>query len=802
LTFILVVNLSVGLYGLHLYRHAAEREKEVLETTSRIVSLVLSAQVHFKKQVQEWKDVLLRGQDDALYAKYLGQFEAEEQSTRDAMQRLLPMLADSPEAQALAQRFLDAHVRLGSEYRTALELYDPASPNPQLVVDRTVRGIDRQPTDLLDQVVDIVRGLKGSKLRDIGGEARAVERRIAFFVIALMTGAVLLMLWLLDRTVAQPIATATAVARRIRAGDLASPIRPTGSDEAAQMLSALEAMQTSLRDSRDGLRRSEAKTRLLLESSGEGIYGVDTEGRCTFCNPAAARMLGYASTDALIGAEMHSRMHHSHADGSPLTREHCAASRTYIDGTPAHVDDEVFWRADGTSLPVEYYSHPVLMDGALVGAVVNFSDVSERKQSEAALVAAHDALSKERALLAERVRERTAELDLANAELERIAQAKDEFLAAMSHELRTPLTSILGLAETLGEGVLGSLTDAQKKAARTICTSGTHLLALINDILDVAKIAAGQMSLAMDQIPVHQLWDAGLRLVRQSAEQKNLRVSAQIDPSVRLIQGDSRRLKQILVNLLSNAVKFTPEGGAIGLEVVGDRERREVKISVWDTGIGIAPEQQEHLFKPFLQFESGLTRDHQGSGLGLALVHGMVESHGGSIRVHSVVGRGSRFEVVLPWDPAQTADVRPQESEETAQDNALRPFVSGRARILLAENDEDSRQMFSDYLSRKGFDVVTACDGADALVKGLAQRPDLILMDVHMPEMDGLEATRRLRAEPGLRRVPIIALTALAMPGDRQRCLDAGMDDYLSKPLGMQELHRTLLGWLRRRSAA
>jgi signal transduction histidine kinase/CheY-like chemotaxis protein len=495
-------------------------------------------------------------------------------------------------------------------------------------------------------------------------------------------------------------------------------------------------------------------------------------------------------------------MHHSYPDGSPYPSEHCKAAETYRNGQPAHVDDEVFWRADGSSIPVEYRSHPIYRNGRLAGAVVNFSDISQRKRAEAELRAAHDALAEERARLAERVAERTAELDLANAELARIARAKDEFLAAMSHELRTPLTSILGLSETLEDGLLGKLSDRQAKAAHTIHDNGAHLLALINDILDLAKVESGKMEMSWDQVPAEQLWDASLRMFRQSAERKGLSITTQIDPSVHVLRGDSRRLKQMLVNLLGNAVKFTPAGGDIGLDVTGSREQRRVRISVWDTGIGIPAEQRDRLFKPFVQLDSGLSRQHDGSGLGLALVHAMVELHGGEITVESELGRGSRFDVTLPWNPDAQETVPATQSPATPQDEDNHQDGVQQPRLLLAEDNEDNREMLAGYLRSKGYQVLIARNGIEALSVARQAPPSMILMDIQMPEMDGLEATRQLRADPALRNTPIVALTALAMPGDRERCLDAGMDDYLSKPVGLKELLRTITVWLKRAKAA
>jgi CheY-like chemotaxis protein len=308
------------------------------------------------------------------------------------------------------------------------------------------------------------------------------------------------------------------------------------------------------------------------------------------------------------------------------------------------------------------------------------------------------------------------------------------------------------------------------------------------------------MTLHWDQVPTNQLWDACLRLIRPAAIAKGLRLETRLDPAVQLMHGDGRRFKQMLINLLGNAVKFTPEGGGIGLDVQGDPDQGQVRIRVWDTGVGIPPDQLDRLFKPFVQIDSRLSRQYGGTGLGLALAYGMAQLHGGTIEVSSAVGEGSRFDLLLPWNPhAQGAGA--VHAEEAAQEEAAGIATAPSlepARVLLAEDNADNLEMVSNYLRLRGCEVHAARNGLEAIAAARACLPDIILMDVQMPEMDGLEATRRLRTDPTLRLTPIIALTALAMPGDRERCLDAGMDDYLSKPLGLKELHKNLMSWIKR----
>jgi signal transduction histidine kinase/CheY-like chemotaxis protein len=424
----------------------------------------------------------------------------------------------------------------------------------------------------------------------------------------------------------------------------------------------------------------------------------------------------------------------------------------------------------------------------------------EHKQVEKALI-------DERALLARRVDERTADLSAANAELARAAMLKDEFLSSMSHELRTPLNGVLGLSEALQEEVYGPLNDQQRRSLYSIEESGRHLLELINDILDLAKIGAGKLELALEPASIATICQASLRLIKQLAHTKRLSVDLTLDPTVTLVHVDARRMKQILVNLLSNAVKFTPEGGSIGLEVAGDAARQAVDLTVWDTGIGIAQEQMAQLFQPFVQLDSRLARQYEGTGLGLALVYRMVEMHGGSVAVTSEVGRGSRFTVALPWHTANAdaqarAPMEPDVIVPAPRATGMSTRIIPPPVVLLAEDNEATSTMIADYLGTRGYQVAVARNGTEALERAHDAYPALILMDIQMPGMDGLEAMRRIRATPTLAAIPMIALTALAMPGDRERCLAAGANDYLSKPVSLKGLVAAIDAYVHRAAAS
>jgi PAS domain S-box-containing protein len=407
-------------------------------------------------------------------------------------------------------------------------------------------------------------------------------------------------------------------------------------------------------------------------------------------------------------------------------------------------------------------------------------DITERKQMEVTLAT-------ERNQLAKRVEERTAELIKANSNLARALRVKDEFLANMSHELRTPLNAILGLSESLAEQIAGPLNDKQQKYITTIGESGHHLLSLINDILDLAKIEAGQITLDITRVDVNAVCQASLRMVKQLAQKKNQDITLEIDSDVGLMWADERRLKQMIVNLLSNAVKFTPQNGTIGLDIRGYRDENIVELSVWDNGIGISDDDLSHLFQPFVQLDSGLARESTGTGLGLALVSQMARLHGGGISVRSEPGKGSRFTVTLPWEPA-VAETSIQRLHNTGKLSLPESHSKNKRNILLVEDTIEVTMMLKDYLETAGYNVTIAEDGIEGIEKAKLIHPDLILMDVQMPRMDGIETTKRLRDDPAFRYVPIIALTAQAMPIDRERCLEAGMNEYISKPVNLRAL--------------
>lgn len=383
--------------------------------------------------------------------------------------------------------------------------------------------------------------------------------------------------------------------------------------------------------------------------------------------------------------------------------------------------------------------------------------------------------------------QRIAELEAADRDLENASRIKDDLLSTIGHELRTPLNAMLSLVHILQEQLDGVLTERQRESFRVIEASGQHLLELINEILDLSKLQAGKMRLKIESVEVEPLCAEVIDLVRQLAEQKRLQISVQRDERVGAIQADRLRVKQILVNLLSNAVKFTPEGGSVGVEILGAPEREQVQFVVWDTGVGIAEEDMPLLFKPFVQIDNELSQQNVGSGLGLALSQRLARQHGGDILVESKPGVGSRFTLELPWKPSDVSAVAVA-AEKQAAVQASAP--QRRRLVLLAEDNEANVYALSEYLSMYGVPVVVARTGPEALDLTIRERPGLVLMDINLPRLDGLEVIRRLRAVDQFVDLPIAVITALS--GDNERLRQSGANHFLNKPIDLAELDRLL----------
>jgi PAS domain S-box-containing protein len=503
----------------------------------------------------------------------------------------------------------------------------------------------------------------------------------------------------------------------------------------------------------------------LLDQVKGSIVSTDLKGLITSCNKGAEELFGYSAAEVL---GKHISLFHPEDWHEYLFREIVAPlqqrGQNEAEAKMLRKSGEIF---DGyVTLSLERD-----LSDTVVGMIGYCHDISERKRAEAQL------------------RHTNEQLFLTNIELSRVTRLKDEFLANMSHELRTPLNAILGISEGLLAEVNGALSHEQRELIATIEHSGRHLLELINDILDLAKMESGKFELAFSIVSIQGLCESSLPFVKQMALKKSIQLSVSVPENIGCISADLRRIRQVLINLLSNAVKFTPNGGQVSLIACPDPDHQRIGLRVIDTGIGIAPEDRGKLFQSFVQIDSSLTRQYAGTGLGLSLVKHITELHGGTVTVESEVGKGSCFTVWLPWIPTLPSpdhptpvDANPSASVSSVSPESVSPLV------LLAEDDKVNVKTFSNYLRRRGYRLVVASNGLEAIAIAKSQRPDVILMDIQMPHMDGLEAMRLIRAEPELIPVPIIALTALAMPGDRDRCLDAGANEYLTKPVRLRQL--------------
>ena len=412
----------------------------------------------------------------------------------------------------------------------------------------------------------------------------------------------------------------------------------------------------------------------------------------------------------------------------------------------------------------------------------------------------HDEIRQHRELLEERIRQRTEDLEKAMRTALASSQAKSEFLANMSHELRTPMNGLLGMLDVVLDS---KLEEEQKEQLEIAQRSAYSLLALLNDILDLSKIEAGKMMI--ESIPYHPrtVLEDCVKSFQARASQKGIALHFEMDPVVpREVLGDPLRVRQIAANLLSNAVKFTDSGwvnlrlsakhaGAGYSDHAPSAGVWEMNIEVSDTGPGIEAHKLSSIFDKFTQADGSITRKYGGTGLGLAIIKQLVEMQGGRVHVESKVGKGSKFTVILPYQPVESTPV----ASPAARPAILRTAdTSGQVRLLLVEDNLVNQRVVMASLRKKGYRIDVASNGREALAKLDTGGPgyDLVLMDVQMPVMDGLETTRMIRRNSRWDRLPVIAMTAHAMNGDKERCLQAGMDAYISKPIQPAHLIATI----------
>lgn len=504
------------------------------------------------------------------------------------------------------------------------------------------------------------------------------------------------------------------------------------------------------------LMQTEARSSHILQSSADGLYGIDRDGVITFINPAACAILGYTA-EQLIGCKAHALLHHSRPDGLPYPAAECPSYNALRLGQNVRVDDEVYWHADGHPVPVMYATHPMLQDGEIVGAVTSFVDVSIQRAA---------ALAREQALVA----------------AENLARVRSEFLANMSHEIRTPLNGVLGFAQ-IGYRNVQNVEKARDAFAK-IELSGNRLLGVINDILDFSKIEAGKLRIEQTEVVIAEIVEHSLDLLRDRAEAKQLDLQVELAPDLpRTCLSDPLRMGQVLLNVLSNAVKFTAAGHVrLSLSL----ENGWLLFKVADTGIGMDATQLAALFNPFQQADASASRKFGGTGLGLAISKRILELMNGDIQVSSTPGVGTNIEFRFPYLKPEVNDIQ----ADTGYGNSpvAQRSLAGIS-ILVAEDEIINQQVLQEALEEAGARVVMVSNGQEAVDQVLGDGRaacDVVLMDLQMPEMDGYQAARRISA--AFPELPIIAQTAHAFDEEREKCLAAGMVDHVAKPVDIDTL--------------
>ena len=516
--------------------------------------------------------------------------------------------------------------------------------------------------------------------------------------------------------------------------------------------------------------------RQLLDASGEGIYGLDAHGVISFVNRRGSEMLGYAAEE-LIGKELHALTHHSRPDGSPYPAAECPIHRAAVEGVPCEVSDEVMWGKDGRDMQVEYVASPVVEQGRLTGAVVNFRDITARKHAEFELIVARDAA-------------------------ESASRAKSDFLARMSHELRTPLNSIIGFANVLRKNRSTTMTDDQLSWCNRIATNGLHLLGLINDILDLSKIEAGRMTLELSDVKLDALVRDTVAELEGQTRDRPVLMRTTVPEGLEPLRSDAARMKQVLINLIGNALKFT-EKGEVNIVVESDASGRPTLVSVRDTGIGIPADRLDAIFTVFEQAESTTSRRFGGTGLGLAISRSLCELMGHHLDAQSAVGVGTTMTVRLGSVPDSSPRLTPAvgmpviartftPSDPLAMSEREGPLA------LVVDDDPDARLLLGQLIAEEGCRVVGAESGIEALSLARELMPDIIFLDLHLPKISGFDVLRILRADEALQNTPVVIVSVV---GKESHPSLAGAAEILDKPVSreqvVQVLERWLPGWVR-----
>lgn len=509
-----------------------------------------------------------------------------------------------------------------------------------------------------------------------------------------------------------------------------------------------------LRGQKEQLRKTANELEALVQAAPVAIVGINLDGTVSSWYGGAEAMFGWTAEE-VVGRTL--------ANVPPEKQEEFSAlRRRVLHGESILALETYRARKDGSRVHVSI-SYAPLHDRArkIVGAIIVYQDITERR------------------LMAEQRQAREA-AEAAN-------RAKSSFLANMSHELRTPLNAIIGFSELLQDQTFGPLNEKQQRYVNNVQSSGRHLLQLVNDILDLAKVEAGRLVLESEPVDVARLLEEMQRGLEPLAVAKRQSLALEVPERLPNLLADRGKLKQILYNLLSNAIKFTKEGGRCGIRVAPVPEngsQPEVQIAVWDTGIGIAPEDLGRIFLEFEQLDSSYVREQEGTGLGLALTRRLVEAHGGRISVESVAGQGTTFTVVLPAAGSGSAPVTPGSTPlRLVGQNPGRPLV------LVVEDDSTGRELLAHYLIENGYAVAYAGTGGEAHQAARRLKPAAISLDILLPDVNGLEVLTQLRGDPETRHIPVIVVS---IADDRELGLSAGAAAWLVKPVRRRQFIEAL----------
>jgi hypothetical protein len=531
-----------------------------------------------------------------------------------------------------------------------------------------------------------------------------------------------------------------------------------GQSERLRFERALLAERAELESSRQALAEAARKAErlaLVARHANDSVIFTTPDGRIEWVNEAFSRVSGY-SFDEAVGRTPTDLLNSPETSEASMDSVALARAR----GEPCRVEIRNRTK-DGRTVWMEVSMNPVLRpDGAPEVFIAVERDITQAKAHE-------------------------AELAQARVAAEAAAQAKSQFLATMSHEIRTPMNGVIGVAELLDET---SLDPVQKQYVGTIIDSGRALLTIINDVLDLSKLQAGKVDLLTEPFSVSDVVTRAMDLLRPTAQKKRLELKLNIPPDLPMHLGDAGRLRQILLNLVGNAVKFTAKGRIEArVSVRGQGARDSVRIDIADSGIGIAPDRIGHVFDSFTQADNTIARHFGGTGLGLTISRLLAQQMGGDISVASVLGQGSVFSIALRLDRAPTTNAMPKNIASLPPKTGLH--------LLIAEDNRTNMLIARKILERSVKRLVEATDGRQAVAAYRDAPPDLVLMDVSMPELDGHAATREIRAfeaAQNLPRCPIFALTAYSSADEETRCLAAGMDGVLTKPLVRADLFALL----------